>query len=215
MSPPKPNDELELGLKMSINWGCLSNGVNPCVIDCHLVFFERELEGECRLVKTADLSLDAVWAEWVISVWPPLLLEEGMCTALSKTQPKVFEETFLLTLHQELSSGNIDIPLQILKWQLPLLSKVKLIRSSRPTGCCLVPYILALPDHQHRCLLLLQNLGINPLFFFFFFFYQIRYINWICSSKQNLSLNVYMTLNAGKQDVFSGINKSSSRIVVH
>ncbi len=130
-------------------------------------FFERELEGECRLVKTADLSLNAVWAEWVISVWPPLLLEEGMCTALSKTQPKVFEETFLLTLHQELSSGNIDIPLQILKWQLPLLSKVKLIRSSWPTGCCLVYISTAWSPAQVSAAA--SKSKYESAFFFFFF----------------------------------------------
>lgn len=136
----KPGDELLLVLKISINWGCWSNAFSPRVIDCRRAA-GWELRGESERVKAADLSLDAVWAEWVISVWPPVCSAEGRCSASWPTQPKVAEEVrvlSLLTLHRELGSKNIDILLQILKWQLLLLSKVKLIRSFRPTGRCLV-----------------------------------------------------------------------------
>ena len=64
---------------------------------------------------------------------------EALCFVANAAQSRGrAKNTFPLTLHRELSSGNIDILLQILTWQLLLLSKVKLIRSSRPTGRCLV-----------------------------------------------------------------------------
>lgn len=113
------------------------------MIDCHRAA-AWELQGEFKLVKTADSSLGAVQAEWLISVWPPVFFGGdggGVCSALSRTHPKVAKEGRVFSLchfTESLAAEYIDIPLQIPKRQLLLLSKVKLIRSSRPTGRCLL-----------------------------------------------------------------------------
>lgn len=91
-----------------------------------------------------------MWAEWLIPVWPPLFLFFCIfCVFLGRwvllwsvtttaQSHEIRENTLPLTLHPGLNGRNIDIPPQILRWQLLLLSKVKLIRSFQPTGCCLV-----------------------------------------------------------------------------
>lgn len=133
MYTPNSKDELGCGVKASIKCRHKSNPVNPVVTDCW--------HTAGRLLKIADLSLEVVKAKWLISVWPLLFFGGNVLCFVTHThtaQSHSRRYIFFLILPWELSSGNRDIPLQILKWRLLLLSKVKLIRSSRPTGRCLV-----------------------------------------------------------------------------
>lgn len=133
----KPKDELEVGLE-NIDWLRVSVTYRRSVCDRLLQScWKRAAMGGCKHGPNSRCVLGRCVGMMTDFSLTSAVFRRGNvpCLVTKSSKSGIFS---LLTRHGEISSGNRDIPPQILKWRLVLLSKVKLIHSSQPTGCCLV-----------------------------------------------------------------------------
>lgn len=133
----KPKDELEVGLE-NIDWLRVSVTYRRSMWDRLLPScWKRAATGGCKHGSNSRCVLGRCVCRMTDFSLTSAVFGRGNvpCFVTKSSKSGIFP---FFTRHGEISSGNRDIPPQILKWRLAPLSKVKLIHSSQPTGCCLV-----------------------------------------------------------------------------